>query len=150
VRIRGFDVPDLIGGLLIFVAGCALAIGATSYPLGQLTRMGPGYLPLVTGVILAALGLGLIASSRSSHSTLPEVRLKAMIAIFASILWWGLTIERFGLVPATFGLVLLASLAQQRPRPLVVLAAAIVISGLAVGIFIWGLGMPIYPVRYRP
>jgi hypothetical protein len=43
MRIAGFDAADLVGGLLVFAGGCAVALGATSYQIGELTRMGPGY-----------------------------------------------------------------------------------------------------------
>jgi Tripartite tricarboxylate transporter TctB family len=143
MRIAGFDAADLVGGLLVFIGGCAVALGATSYQIGELTRMGPGYFPLVVGIALAVLGLGLVFVSRTTTTTLPRLRLKPAFVVFASLIFWALTIERFGLVPATLGLVILASLAQERPNLGMIAATAAFLIAFSVGAFIYLLAMPI-------
>jgi Tripartite tricarboxylate transporter TctB family len=143
MRIAGFDAADLVGGLLVFAGGCAVALGATAYPIGELTRMGPGYFPMVVGIALAVLGLGLVFVSRTTTTTLPRLRLKPAFAVFASLIFWGLTIERFGLVPSTLGLVILASLAQDRPNLGMIAATAAFLIVFSVGAFIYLLAMPI-------
>ena len=105
MRIAGFDAADLVGGLLVFAGGCAVALGATSYQIGELTRMGPGYFPMVVGTALAVIGLGLVFVSRTTATTVPALRLRPAFAVFAGLIFWALTIERFGLVPSTLGLV---------------------------------------------
>ena len=47
---------DFFSGLMFTVIGGSFAYGATSYTVGTGARMGPGYFPLVLGVILALLG----------------------------------------------------------------------------------------------
>jgi len=47
---------DFFSGLMFAVIGGAFAYGATSYTIGTGARMGPGYFPLVLGVMLAGLG----------------------------------------------------------------------------------------------
>jgi hypothetical protein len=47
---------DFFSGLMFLVVGIAFAWGATSYQVGQAARMGPGYFPLMLGIVLAALG----------------------------------------------------------------------------------------------
>lgn len=47
---------DFFSGLLFIVSGAAFAWGATSYKIGEGARMGPGYFPLLLGVLLAVLG----------------------------------------------------------------------------------------------
>lgn len=147
MRIAGFDALDLAGGLMVFAGGCAVALGATTYRMGELTRMGPGYFPLVVGIIFAALGVGLIVASRATSNPLPAVRLKPVLAVFAGLIFWGVTIERLGLVPSTLGLVVLVSLAQDRPSPLMIGATAAFLIVFAVGVFIYALGVPIPALR---
>ena len=58
------------------VVGIAFAVAATQYQLGSALRMGPGYLPLVLGAVLAGLGLvivgqGVAARVRTSSSRDP-------------------------------------------------------------------------------
>src|SRR5512133_573100 len=47
---------DFYSGLMFMAVGLAFAWGATTYTIGEGARMGPGYFPLVLGLLLAALG----------------------------------------------------------------------------------------------
>lgn len=47
---------DFYSGVMFALVGIAFAWGATAYNVGGAARMGPGYFPLVLGVILAAMG----------------------------------------------------------------------------------------------
>jgi len=51
---------DFFSGLMFLLIGLGFAWGATNYNIGVGARMGPGYFPLMLGVILMVLG-GLIA-----------------------------------------------------------------------------------------
>ena len=51
---------DFFAGLMFAVVGGAFAVGATTYNVGQGARMGPGYFPLMLGILLALLGAGII------------------------------------------------------------------------------------------
>lgn len=48
---------DFYSGLLFMVVGIGFAWGATNYKIGAAARMGPGYFPLVLGILLALVGL---------------------------------------------------------------------------------------------
>jgi putative tricarboxylic transport membrane protein len=148
LRIAGFDAAELAGGLIVFAGGCAVALGATSYRLGELTRMGPGYFPMVVGTVLALMGLGLVLASRSTATSLPVLRLRPALAVFAGLIFWALTIERLGLAPSTLGLVILVSLAQDRPSPVMIGATAIFLIAFSIGVFIYALAIPIPAIRW--
>ena len=47
---------DFFSGLVFTLIGASFAYGATSYNIGTAARMGPGYFPLLLGVILALIG----------------------------------------------------------------------------------------------
>ena len=47
---------DFFSGVVFMAVGGAFAWGATTYTVGTGARMGPGYFPLVLGVLLALLG----------------------------------------------------------------------------------------------
>lgn len=147
MRIAGFDAVDLAGGLIVFAGGCAVALGATSYRIGELTRMGPGYFPMVVGIALAVLGLGLVFVSRTTATTLPALRLRPAFAVFAGLIFWSLTIERLGLAPSTLGLVVLVSLAQDRPNLVMIGATAAFLIAFSIGVFIYALAIPIPAIR---
>ena len=48
---------DFFSGLMFLALGVAFAWGATSYKIGDAARMGPGYFPLLLGVLMAILGV---------------------------------------------------------------------------------------------
>lgn len=54
---------DFFSGLLYAVVGGAFAIGATNYNIGTGARMGPGYFPLMLGVLLCLIGLYIMFKS---------------------------------------------------------------------------------------
>ena len=47
---------DFFAGLVYLGVGIAFAVGATNYTIGNGARMGPGYFPLLLGIILAIIG----------------------------------------------------------------------------------------------
>jgi hypothetical protein len=51
---------DFFAGLMFLVVGAGFAFGATKYNVGSAARMGPGYFPLLLGILLAVLGAGII------------------------------------------------------------------------------------------
>ncbi|NBW50089.1 MAG: tripartite tricarboxylate transporter TctB family protein [Betaproteobacteria bacterium] len=50
---------DFFSGLMFMGVGVAFAWGASTYTIGNGARMGPGYFPLVLGVLLAILGIAI-------------------------------------------------------------------------------------------
>jgi hypothetical protein len=51
---------DFWAGLMFMAVGLGFAWGATRYNVGEAARMGPGYFPLVLGIVLAAMGAFII------------------------------------------------------------------------------------------
>src|SRR5687767_14528028 len=58
VRIKSQE--DFFAGLMFLAVGIAFAWGATRYNIGEGARMGPGYFPLLLGIVLAAVGLFIV------------------------------------------------------------------------------------------
>ena len=54
---------DFFAGIMFLVVGVGFAWGATNYNIGTGARMGPGYFPLLLGVLLAVLGLAIVLES---------------------------------------------------------------------------------------
>ena len=54
---------DFFAGLMFSAIGGAFAIGATTYTVGEGARMGPGYFPLMLGIVLALLGAVVVFES---------------------------------------------------------------------------------------
>lgn len=141
-----FDYRDLIGGLFMVAVGLYVALHAhANYPIGQLQRMGPGYLPVVLGYMLAGFGLLIVlpALLRPVRDDGEPFAVRVFVAVLAAMAVFALTLERFGLAPATMLLVVIAALAEPGVRPVRTGLLAVGLAALGCIIFIYGLGVPI-------
>ncbi|MGI8541525.1 MAG: tripartite tricarboxylate transporter TctB family protein [Rubrobacteraceae bacterium] len=61
-------LPDIVGTILLVAIGAAFAIGGSGYGIfGEGGRIGPGFMPFMTGILVAVFGamVGLEAFRRS-------------------------------------------------------------------------------------
>jgi hypothetical protein len=63
---------DYYGGALMMAIGLGAIIEGRQYPLGTLSRMGPGFFPVALGAILALVGLAIIATARFTAASFPQ------------------------------------------------------------------------------
>jgi hypothetical protein len=131
-------LKDILAGGAFIGFGLAFALGALSYDIGTPLRMGPGYVPLVLGGLLAALGAGIIIKGfiAGEGEPLGGFEWRAAILITAALLFFGITVRGLGAVPALFGTSLIASLARSRTSWRGALLIAIGLTALSVVIFI--------------
>ncbi|WP_374664144.1 tripartite tricarboxylate transporter TctB family protein [Ramlibacter sp.] len=54
---------DFFAGLMFMIVGGGFAWGATSYTIGDGARMGPGYFPLMVGILLSIVGVAVMFQS---------------------------------------------------------------------------------------
>lgn len=141
MRFDNFNVSGLIGGGLFVAIGAFAIVEASTYPIGHLNRMGPGYLPLVLGVLLVGLGVGIAVQGAGRRVQLPKIQLRALLAISSAIVGFGLVADHFGLIPATLVVVILSSLADRRFRPIAAIATAVGLAAFSYLVFIEGLGV---------
>lgn len=113
----------------MFIAiGGAFAVGSLSYDLGSLLQMGPAYVPLLVGLVLAALGAGIIVKAFVAPDRTPSatdgttdqgaplqfgrIHWRPTLFIFASLFFFAFTFEGLGLFITVFGTSVLASYAR--------------------------------------
>lgn len=143
------DYRDIIGGGLLLLVGAWIAWHASAYyDLGTIRRMGPGLFPTAIGVILALFGLAVMIPAFFRSGTLDEFEFRSTAAVLASVAAFAMVIRPYGLVPAIAALVVVASLAELKFRPVSILASIVVLSALAYLIFRAGLGLPLAMVRW--
>jgi putative tricarboxylic transport membrane protein len=58
--IRSFLNSDQVCGVIWFLIGLSMCIGSFKLSLGEIHNPGPGFMPFLTGAVLALLGLVLI------------------------------------------------------------------------------------------
>jgi putative tricarboxylic transport membrane protein len=144
---------DVLAGLL-FIAVAALGLWLSrDYPIGTALRMGTGYVPRLLCWLLLGLGvIVLVQGLREAQDARPLSAgdisaLRPVVFVTASLVIFGLSIERLGLVVSILLLTGVGAVAARGLRPLETLAAAFALIVLSWGIFILGLGLtiPVWP-----
>jgi hypothetical protein len=139
---------DFYSGLMFMAVGVAFAWGATTYSVGTGARMGPGYFPLVLGVVLALLGAAItfvaVTVETETGEKVGAFAWKPAICIIGANLAFGVClgglkvagatiIPSMGMVIGIFALVMISSLAAEVYRLKEVLGLATV---LALGCYV--------------
>ena len=133
---------DMAGGLLVAAGGAAFALQSAQYPMGQLGAPGPGTFPLGVALVAVALGLILCVSAVLRARSEPlQMSHRAAIAVVAAVATFGILIQRVGLAPTVFVVVIIAALGSREMRPLRILGLAFFMSVGCWLVFIEGLGM---------
>ncbi len=142
IRIRS---PQDFGAGLLFLAIALFALWvARDYPVGTAVRMSSGYVPRLLCFVLILLGSYVTLRSLAIEGpAVTRVRLRPLVMITAAIVVFAVSIQTLGLVLATALITLIGGYASPRMRLLEMLAAAAVLSLLAIAIFVWGIGLPI-------
>lgn len=152
------------GGLLV-VIGLLAGYIATTYDLGRLDDLGPGFFPLVLCVLLVALGIATMATAGRA-AALPEGPApmkrtgdgtgqhagedgpdwRGWFAIVAAVIAFVVLARFTGAAPATFACVFVAALGDRHNTPFTAALLALAITAFAVTVLVWGLQvqMPIF------
>ncbi len=150
---------DFFSGLMFTVVGAAFAYGATGYNLGTGGRMGPGYFPLMLGVILAILGAVIMFKAlvveTPGGDKIGKWALKPLLFIIASNVIFGIMIgglpsiglPPLGLIAGIFSLVIVASLAGDtfKLKEVLILSVILSIGSYAAFILLLKLQFPVWP-----
>lgn len=129
----------LFGGFGLFAALYALA----HYKLGSAVRMGPAYFPTWVGGLVAILGLALLLRSLQLEGpALPRIRLRPALFVLGASIAFGYLLKPLGLVLATVLLIVISAAGGHEFRWREVLLLAAGLAAFAVGVFVYGLGLP--------
>jgi hypothetical protein len=142
---------DTVAGLLFVIAGGSFAVGAGSYEIGSSARMGPGFLPLLLGVLLALLGLLVMARARLRAAVGVAWAWRPLLAVLAANLAFGLLlgglpqwgIAPMGLVVATLALTAFAGFADKAMNWKEIVLLALVLSAGSALVFVVLLRLPL-------
>jgi putative tricarboxylic transport membrane protein len=137
-------VPDLLAGGTFIAIGLAFALAGGRYDMGSALKMGPGYVPVVLGGILAVLGVVIAVQAfrggdphmrevADERGPVPWVRGGMLVA---AIIFFGATIEGLGLAPTLFVTTFIVALAGHRTGPIKALAISVGLTVLSLGIFV--------------
>ncbi len=150
---------DFFSGLLYAVVGGAFAIGATTYKIGTSARMGPGFFPMLLGVILAIIGVYIMFKAMvvktPNGDKIGQWAWKPLFFIIAGNLLFGILlgglpsvgVPAMGLIVAIFGTTIVVSLAGDTFKIKEVLILATILSIASYCAFVWLLNLqfPVWP-----
>ena len=151
--------PDFYSGVMFVVAGVAFAVGATHYNVGSGARMGPGYFPLVLGVLMALVGVAVILKTVTRQPVevekigkwawRPLFYVIAANVVFGILLAGlrGIELPAFGLMIAIYALTFIASMAQPdwQFKRTFFLATALAIGSYLTFVVALKLQFPVWP-----
>ncbi|MSQ75487.1 MAG: tripartite tricarboxylate transporter TctB family protein [Rhodoferax sp.] len=150
---------DFFSGLLFTAVGLTFAWGATKYNMGTAARMGPGYFPMMLGVLMAILG-GVITFNSLVVHTQDGAKVggwawRPLLFIIAANLVFGLMLgglpsikfPAFGLIVAIYALTFVASMASKEfnLKEVAVLATVLAIMSYLAFILLLKLQFPVWP-----
>ena len=150
---------DFFSGLMFAVIGGAFAYGATSYTIGTGARMGPGYFPLVLGVMLALLGSAVMFKALVVETVdgekIGKWAWKPLFYIIAGNLLFGillgglpsLKLPAMGLIAAIYGTTLVVSKAGETfdLKEVLVLSTVLSIGSYLAFVVLLKLQFPVWP-----
>ncbi len=140
---------DVVGGLLIASIGLGAVVIGRTYPMGTLTRMGPGFFPVALGAMMAAVGILIAVAGLSiapGRGWTGRFDWRGWGCIILGVVAFPLLGRHFGLVPATFAVVFVSALGERNNGVLQAagLAAGMVVFCLVVFVAILKLPFPLF------
>ena len=150
---------DFYSGLMFMLIGGAFAWGATSYSVGTGARMGPGYFPLLLGIVLAVLGACILFYSLVEHTEdgepVGKFAWRPIVFVLGANVAFGillaglpsLGVPAMGLILAIYALVIIASMAGDHfvLKDVLILATILSVGSYLAFIVLLKLQMPVWP-----
>lgn len=150
---------DFYAGLMFVSTGLAFAIGARSYSVGEGARMGPGYFPMMLGIVLAILGtfitFNALRGAATNGDPVGRFAWKPIVYVLGANLAFGVLLgglpsihlPAMGMIAAIYALTLISSLAgdQFRLRDVLVLATILAIGSYLAFIVLLKLQIQVWP-----
>lgn len=153
---------DFISGLLFTAVGVAFAVGATSYTVGDAARMGPGYFPLMLGVLLAILGTAItiqsFASGLPGGDKVGSIAWRPLVFVLGANLAFGALLvglpsigfPAMGLIVAIYALVVISSMAREgfSIKESLILATLLAVASYVGFVYLLKLQFPVWPAYF--
>jgi hypothetical protein len=143
---------DYYGGGLMILLGLGAIYQGTSYKIGSLSRMGPGFFPVALGAVLVLIGLLIALGAKRAVPSGEEKHLppewRGWFCITLSLIAFVALGKYGGLLPASFAVVFISALGdrQNTLKSALLLSAAMAV--VSVVVFWWGLQLQFPLLRW--
>jgi len=134
---------DLASGAIFVAFGGFFVIEAMNYQFGTPFRMGPGFMPIVLGGILAGLGVAVAAKGlgKPDEEEAPRWPVRGMALVLGTIIFFAATIRGLGFIPVVLISAFGTALSSRRNSVLSALVISVGLCVLCTVIFVVGLGL---------
>ena len=139
---------DFWAGVMFTAMGAAFAIivKVYEYPMGTASRMGAGYFPFLLGIVMAVLGLIIIAQALlTSGGPISKFAWRPLFWVLGAFVIFGLTAKFLGLVIAILLLVVISSYGGHEHRWKEAIISSIILAASSIAVFVYGLKLP-FPI----
>ena len=150
---------DFFAGLMFMGVGVAFAWGATTYSVGTGARMGPGYFPLMLGILLAVLGSAITFNAllvkRVGGDKIGKWAYKPLFFVIAANLLFGVClgglpsvgIPAMGMMFGIYVLTFVSSMAENgmRIKATFILATVLAVISYVAFVQVLKLQFPVWP-----
>lgn len=150
---------DFFSGLMFMGVGVAFAWGATTYSVGSGARMGPGYFPLMLGVLMAILGAAItfkaLVVETVGGDKVGKWAWKPLFFIILANLVFGallaglpvIKLPAFGMIIAIYALTFIASMAETgwKFKQTFILATVLAVGSYLAFVLALKLQFPVWP-----
>src|ERR1700685_3598177 len=138
------------GGLMLLL-GVGAAVTGTGYKFGSLARMGPGFMPVVLGIVLAFLGIliagtALGSSEPDDKKFLPEhPQWFGWLCIIGGPILFIILGQYGGMIPAVFACVFVCALGDKTAtyKSSAILAAGVTVFGVLLFHYLLSIPFPL-------
>lgn len=150
---------DFYAGLMFTGVGLAFAVGAKTYNVGDGARMGPGYFPLMLGIVLTFLGALIVFNAFRSEvvggDPIGKWAWKPLALILGANLAFGvllgglpsINVPAMGMIVAIYALTIIASLADSKfnIKHVLILATILAVGSYLAFIMLLKLQIQVWP-----
>lgn len=141
---RPAPLADLVSGILFAGLGAVILLVGADYSQGVPSRIGPGYVPRLLGILLGFIGLFLVVRSWWASETVDTtIAWRPLVLICGAVVAFALVFEASGLVPAILVSVCIANYATPENRWTTAAVLSAVLALFAWLLFVKGLSLPL-------
>lgn len=150
---------DLFSGLMFMGIGVAFSVGAMSYNVGDAARMGPGYFPLMLGILMTVIGAvitfkALVVETEGGGKVGKWAWKPLFFIIFANVVFGillaglpSIKLPAFGMIVAIYALTFIASMAETgwKFKNTLILATVLAVGSYLAFVVALKLQFPVWP-----
>jgi len=148
MNLQRLDREVVSSGIIVIVGAIITLYSLERYSLGMVSRMGPGMVPFLMGLLLVILGvISLIAALMRDPEPFGHIEWRSLIVVSLAIAVFPLLVQSVGVLPTLFLMTLISTFAKAGSPLKRSLIVSVAVAAIGVGVFVLGLGVPLVLVK---